>query len=925
MRQAKWLLLGSALAWTAPALAGEEPLYRPAPDWVEVSELPADVSGPPLLLLDNQQRIEEGRLTEYLDRAIRIDNPQMLQNAGTVQARWLPDKGDLIVHRVEILRGGATIDLLAQGARFDVLRRELDLENRMIDGSYTATLPIPGLRVGDVLRVAYTATTSDQALKQEVQTVEALFSAPVEAKQARIRISWPEGADIHWRATQGVELPAPEARDGFLTLGVSLPLAKRDDMPRDAPVRYRMPPLLQAGTFADWAEVSSVMAPLYRTEGTIAADGPIARQIAAIEAAHSGELARAVAALRVVQDEITYLANGLEGGNYIPQAPAETWDKRYGDCKAKSLLLLAMLREMGIEAEAVVVSSSSGDAVPELLPMPAAFDHVIVRATIDGQSYWLDGTTSGASMTTVHEAPPFANALPLRLAGADLVPIEMRPPQGFDLEAKFTFDHRAGLDVPMLYDAEFVLSGPGAAPFRGVIDQVSEEIYDEFVLGFAAAAIGETQVVDSTITFDDEANRATVKIKGLMTSPWAWDRGQGSRPFDLVSDDFEFRPDRTRRAWQQIPVLLRGPLSQRYEITALLPEASEPYRIEGKTALDAEVAGVRMGRQASLDGATVSITDWVVWPGGELPADRIAAERAKAARLGPLQLKIQAPADVPRRFAFAGARDRSALEAVEQAYATLIADQPDKADPYENRARFRAMTFDRQGALEDFEKVLELDPSAWAYSQRADVLLDEGRLDEALADAELAFELDPGVATALFKADILSFLGRVDEAIALVEEQDGTPEERRSIAMALSDLDALAGRKEQGLQRIDDLLHERPGDPTMLNAKCWYQATWNMPDGLAEACTEAVELADWSPPVLDSRALGYFRLGRYEDALRDLNAALSVSPELNPTLLMRGVVRRAMGDRGGEEDIRVALARSPSLERLYERFGIQVN
>jgi tetratricopeptide (TPR) repeat protein/transglutaminase-like putative cysteine protease len=924
MKRAGWLFFGSALAWSAPALAGEEPLYRPAPDWVEVTQLPADLSGPPLLLLDNQQRIEEGRLTEYLDRAIRVDNPQMLQGAGTVQARWLPDKGDLVIHRVEILRGGETIDVLAGGTRFDVLRRELDLENRMIDGSYTATLPIPGLRVGDVLRVAYTTTTSDQALKQEVQAIQPLFAAPVEAKQARIRISWPEGTDVRWRATQGVQLPEPEVRDGFVTVGVDLPLAKREDVPRDAPVRYRMPPLLQASTFADWAEVSRVMAPLYRTEGTIAAGSPIAQQVAAIEAAHAEPLGRAVAALRLVQDEITYLLNGLQGGNYIPQSPAETWEKRYGDCKAKSLLLLAMLREMGIEAEATVVASSTGDAVPDLLPMPAAFDHVIVRATIDGKTYWLDGTTSGASMATVDQTPPFVTALPLRLAGADLIPIELRPPQGYDLDATFRFDHRAGLDVPTIYEAEFVLSGAGAAPFRGVIDQVSEEVRTEFVRGFAAAAMGETQVVDSEIAFDAASNRATIKMKGLMASPWVWERGKGNRPFNLVSDDFEFRPDRTRRAWQEIPVALPGPMSQRYRITALLPESSEPYEIEGKTELEAEVAGVRMGREAALDGTTVSITDWIAWPGGELATDQLASERTRASRLGPLQLKVRAPGDVPRRFDFAGARDRSALAPIEQAYAKLIAEHPDEIQHYENRAQFRAMTFDRPGALADFGKVIELDPGAWAYSQRANLLLEEGRLEDALADAEQAFELDPTVGMALFKADILSFLGRVDDAIALIEEQSGTPEEQRSIAMALSDLDALSGRKEQGLQRIDDLLYERPGDPTMLNAKCWYQATWNITDGLAEACTQAVELADWAPPVLDSRAMGYFRLGRYEDALKDLNAALSASPELNPTLLMRGVVRRAMGDRGGQEDIRAALAREPSLELLYARFGIDV-
>jgi tetratricopeptide (TPR) repeat protein len=301
------------------------------------------------------------------------------------------------------------------------------------------------------------------------------------------------------------------------------------------------------------------------------------------------------------------------------------------------------------------------------------------------------------------------------------------------------------------------------------------------------------------------------------------------------------------------------------------------------------------------------------------------AERTKASRLGSLEFNLRAPTSVPRRFDFAGARDRSLLEPIEQAYATLIAKHPDEAENYQNRAQFRAMTFDREGALEDIARVLDLEPSAGAYIQRAALLLEQGRLEAALSDARQASELEPGVGTALFEADILSFLDQVDEAIALIEEQSGTPEEQRSIAMALSDLDALSGRKEQGLQRLEDLLHERPGDPTMLNAKCWYQATWDMREGLAEACTQAVELADWAPPVLDSRAMGYFRLGRYEDALRDLNAALSVSPELGPSLLMRGVVRRAMGDRGGQDDIRAALARAPSLERTYERFGIEVD
>ena len=48
----------------------------------------------------------------YFDSAVRIDNSQTLVEHNTLNIGWLPDKGDLTVHRLEIHREGAVIDLL---------------------------------------------------------------------------------------------------------------------------------------------------------------------------------------------------------------------------------------------------------------------------------------------------------------------------------------------------------------------------------------------------------------------------------------------------------------------------------------------------------------------------------------------------------------------------------------------------------------------------------------------------------------------------------------------------------------------------------------------------------------------------------------------------------------------------------------------
>ena len=57
----------------------------------------------------------------------------------------------------------------------------------------------------------------------------------------------------------------------------------------------------------------------------------------------------------------------------------------YGE-DGEELKRFSILDGLGIKAEAALVSSSDGDGLDKRLPMPAAFDHVIVRATIAGHA-----------------------------------------------------------------------------------------------------------------------------------------------------------------------------------------------------------------------------------------------------------------------------------------------------------------------------------------------------------------------------------------------------------------------------------------------------------------------------------------------------------------------------------------------------------
>jgi tetratricopeptide (TPR) repeat protein len=76
--------------------------------------------------------------------------------------------------------------------------------------------------------------------------------------------------------------------------------------------------------------------------------------------------------------------------------------------------------------------------------------------------------------------------------------------------------------------------------------------------------------------------------------------------------------------------------------------------------------------------------------------------------------------------------------------------------------------------------------------------------------------------------------------------------------------------------------------------------------------------------ALDSRAMVYFRLGRMDDALADLNAALDIVPDMPAAVYLRGIVLSHRGDASGaKRDLDVARILSPRIAEDYDRWGVK--
>ncbi len=927
MRFLSVCLAGVSLLAAGTAMAGESVLYAPAPGWVEETKASAiDVkSSAPLVLYDLQQRLAKGTLSIYVDRAFRLDSPEALTRAGTSSAAWQPDKGDLIVHRVEILRGGKTIDVLAGGAKYTVLRRETQLEQRTLDGALTATLAVPGLQQGDVLRISYTQTIQDPTLKGKVQMTNALIAAPTEAGFAREIVSWPKDEPVRWKAGPGTIAVQDETRGGDHRLTIALPLAKPEDMPGDAPVRYRRSAAIQAGTFAGWEDVSRIFAPLYVAHGLIAARSPLAQQVAQIAAATSDPLERATRATRLVQDTISYQMNGMATGNYVPQSPEQTWQLRYGDCKAKTLLLLALLDGLGIEGEAVLVHSSASDAAPDLLPMPNAFDHVLVRAMIGGTAYWLDGTSSGTRASNIADTPAFRYGLPVRAEGAGLLAIAPRAPANAQARVELTFDERGGIDLPALVSAKASLAGPVGVGLGAVIGQVSEEQKKQLIDQFVSTTLPGLAVTQGSLAFDAEKGVAHIDVEGIRTPSWTRDGARKRENFpDLPSSDVSFQPDRARPAWRDIPVDTGYPVHQETELTVLLPADESAYLLRGRPEIDLTYANTRFVRSARLVDHALHVTEQIEGLGGEVAAADIAAEKGKAARIANSAVYLLSPSDAVRQWQLGMPAYKARLAPYEAAYAQAIARDPDEAASYLNRIRFRWGVGDLKGALADYDVVIKLDPSANNYRGRGAVRTAMGEFVPALAEYRKAFELDPSASSALVLAGSLGRTGQSEEALKLLDEYDDMGDQHPNFVQVRADVLAYDGRAEEGMAELDALVAERPGQGDLLNNACWYRARFKvgMPTMIA-LCDKAVEQGGTGAAALDSRALAWLQLGEPAKALADANAALALVPDQTSTLYFRAIAQRRMGDKSGEALIAYMDRMWPGQALDYARYGLK--
>ncbi|MEM0965737.1 MAG: DUF3857 domain-containing protein [Verrucomicrobiota bacterium] len=314
-----------------------------------------------------------------------------LEDNSTLVWNFNPEFETLDLHWIRVFRDGQWIDVLPTLA-LEVVDARTDVSSWFYDDSKDVRAILEDVRVGDVLDYAFTIRGSNPVTKDYYsESVSLGYSVPV--GEIRVRFDWPLGNEA-LRYKTFPELIEPEVREEgdqktFLWNLVDVaPVIVEDQLPSGTEVL----PWVQFSDWPDWSAVADWAVELYPLDSDLPLFLESKRKSILTEGGTPMEMA--TKALTFVQDSIRYVSIPIGPHSYKPYPPKRIAERRYGDCKDKSLLTVLLLRGLGLEAWPVLVDSVDRSLVVDRLPTPASFDHVVVLAMIEGEEVWMDPTNS---------------------------------------------------------------------------------------------------------------------------------------------------------------------------------------------------------------------------------------------------------------------------------------------------------------------------------------------------------------------------------------------------------------------------------------------------------------------------------------------------------------------------------------------------
>jgi tetratricopeptide (TPR) repeat protein len=448
----------------------------------------------------------------------------------------------------------------------------------------------------------------------------------------------------------------------------------------------------------------------------------------------------------------------------------------------------------------------------------------------------------------------------LLASGATLVPIVRTAYTMPQSVTSIRLDASAGLSLPAPAHVEQHLSGDEARAYHLAVENLTPDARDRGLRAFWRSRYNFITPTAVSARYDDKTGEETLSLDGTAMMDWSDGRYETDGMGIGYAADFTREPGPHRDA----PFAVAFPSYDQYRETIILPYKGEGFTLD-TPSFDGTLAGIHYHRTGSLSDGVVTLeeTERAVTP--EISFAEATAAQAELRARAKLGLFVRRPSYYPP---------------TKGEMADLDAKTPANATEYMTRAMARYARWIMDGAIEDFSKVIALDPkNVRALAERASCYAQMHKNDLALADIQTALALDPrnGIAITA-RGMVASNTNRYQDAIAdfskALEIFPGDSFTLGRRAMAYDKLNDM----EHALADSAAALHGLPhwNDLYLLRANLFL--SHGKVDGVA---TEAKAVAEATPDDPGAHRIAgaiYMGLGRKADAMREFDREIAIKP-----------------------------------------------
>jgi tetratricopeptide (TPR) repeat protein len=330
---------------------------------------------------------DQGRRTHRYRYVFRIDREAAIEGWGVVQAAWSPWLEEKPTLRARVITAaGREVPMdPSTVVEFQAEKgRSLIFTDRMM-----LKAPLPELAVGAVVEVETVSKEHRPFSTSGVSgTVGLTPSVPVH--EVRFELEAPAKLGVEMRI---LGLPKEKLHRKVVGSRVQYLVELEDTLPPPPreplqPPEERPYPRVVYGSAKSWGTVAAEYLTLVEGQLKGAELEALAHQ------AVTGAKAREVVLSRLLEQlhrSVRYVAFEFGAGSIVPRRPDETLKRGYGDCKDKSVLLVALLRAAGMDARVALLRTGPGEDVTAELPGLSGFDHAIVYLP-GPKPMWIDPT-----------------------------------------------------------------------------------------------------------------------------------------------------------------------------------------------------------------------------------------------------------------------------------------------------------------------------------------------------------------------------------------------------------------------------------------------------------------------------------------------------------------------------------------------------